>query len=104
MPYRYEPQPQHYAPPPPQPLYVDQYGRPVELVPIDSAPAPIQYMPHPFDQQQQQQPQPPQQHYARYAGPPQPMYYEHQAPPPVHHQQGGRYVYEDDGRGSVPRA
>jgi hypothetical protein len=104
MPYRYEPQPQHYAPPPPQTLYVDQYGRPVELVPIDSAPAPIQYMPHPFDQQQQQQPPPPQQHYARYAGPPQPMYYEHQAPPPVHHQQGGRYVYEDDGRGSVPRA
>jgi hypothetical protein len=99
MSYRYEPQPQHYAPPPPKPLYVDQYGRPVELVPIDSAPAPIQYMPHPFDHQQQQQ-----QHYARYPGPPQPMYYEHQAPPPVHHPQGGRYVYEDDGRGSVPRA
>jgi hypothetical protein len=107
MPYRYEPQPQHYAPPPPKPLYVDQYGRPIELVPIDSAPAPIQYMPHPFDQQQQQQQQhqpPPPQHYARYAGLPQPMYYEHQPPPPVHHQQGGRYVYEDDGRGSVPRA
>jgi hypothetical protein len=103
MPYRYEPQPQHYAPPPPKPLYVDQYGRPVELVPIDSAPAPIQYMPHPFDQQQQQQPPPPQ-HYARYPGHPQPVYYEQHQAAPVHHPQGGRYVYEDDGRGSVPRA
>jgi len=98
LPYRYEPQQQQYAPPPPKPRYVDQYGRPVELVPIDSAPAPIQYMPHPFDQQQQQQ----QQHYARYAGPPQPMYYEPQ-PAPVQHQQGGRYMYEDDERDSVPR-
>ena len=104
MSYRYEPQQQQYAPPQPKPRYVDQYGRPIELVPVDSAPAPIQYMPHPFDQQQQQ-PQQPEQHYARYAGPPpQPMYYEHQAAAPVHHPQGGRYVYEDDGRGSVPRA
>jgi hypothetical protein len=101
MPYRYE----SYPLPPPKPIYVDQYGRPVELIPIDAAPAPAQYMPHPYDLQQQQQ------QYARpaaYAGAPQysvappqqPVYYE-QAPPPVHH---GRYVYEDDGRGSVPRA
>jgi hypothetical protein len=104
-PYRaYDP----YAPQPPKPIYVDQYGRPVELIPIDAAPAPVQYMPHPYDQQQQQ--------YARsaaYAGPPQPQY---SAPPLQHHQQGGyyeqappmgmqqgRYVYEDEGRGSVPR-
>jgi hypothetical protein len=101
-----------YPPPPPRPIYVDQYGRPVELVPIDAAPAPVQYMPHPYDQQQQQQQQ--QQQYARpaaYAGAPQ-----FSAPPPQHQQQGGyyehappmpvrqeRYVYEDGGRGSVPR-
>ena len=103
MPYRYE----QYPPPPPKPIYVDQYGRPVELIPIDAAPAPVQYMPHPYELQQQQQQQ--QQQYGRpaaYAGAPQysvapqqPVYYE-QAPPA--HQ--GRYVYEDDGRGSVPRA
>jgi hypothetical protein len=98
-PYRYE----QYPPPPPKPIYVDQYGRPVELIPIDAAPAPVQYMPHPYDLQQQQQ------QYARpvtYAGAPQysgaaqqGVYYE-QAPLPV---QQGRYIYEDEGRGSVPR-
>ena len=98
LPYRYE----QYPPPPPKPIYVDQYGRPVELIPIDAAPAPVQYMPHPYDLQQQ---------YARpgaYAGAPQysapppqqPAVYYEQVPP-AHH---GRYVYEDDGRGSVPRA
>jgi hypothetical protein len=102
LPYRYE----QYPPPPPKPIYVDQYGRTVELIPVDAAPAPVQYMPHPYDLQQQQ--------YARsaaYAGAPQysvapsqqqpAVYYEQAPPPPVHQ---GRYVYEDDGRGSVPRA
>lgn len=107
MPYRYE----QYPPPPPKPIYVDEYGRPVELIPIDAAPAPVQYLPHPYDQQQQQH-----QAYARpgayagaqqYSAPPpqqqqQPVYYEQAPAPPAH--QGGRYVYEDDGRGSVPRA
>jgi hypothetical protein len=105
-PYRYE----QYPPlPQPKPIYVDQYGRPVELIPIDAAPAPVQYLPHPYDLQQQQQQQ--QQQYARpaayaggapqqYSAAPlqQPMYYE-QAPL----SQQGRYVYEDEGRGSVPR-
>lgn len=104
MSYRYE---QYPPPPPPKQIYVDQYGRPVELVPVDAAPAPVQYMPHPYDQQQQQQ-----QHYSHlgaYAGAPQysaapplqhqTVYYE-QPPAPAHQ---GRYVYEDDARGSVPR-
>lgn len=99
MPYRYE----QYPPPPPRPIYVDQYGRPVELIPIDAAPAPVQYMPHPYEQQQQQYARP-----AAYGGAPQysappqgSVYYEQ--PPPHGHQAQGRYVYEDDGRGSVPR-
>jgi hypothetical protein len=95
MPYRYE----QYPPPPPKPIYVDQYGRPVELIPVDAAPAPVQYLPHPYEQQQQ---------YARqavYASVQQPVYYEQQPPPQHGHGQGqqGRYVYEDEGRGSVPR-
>lgn len=48
---RYEP-----PPPPPKPIYYDEYGRRIELIPIvDSAPAPVQYAPHPFEQQQQQE-------------------------------------------------
>jgi hypothetical protein len=95
MPFRYE----QYPPPPPKPIYVDQYGRPVELIPVDAAPAPVQYLPHPYEQQQQ---------YARqavYASVQQPVYYEQQPPPQHGHGQGqqGRYVYEDEGRGSVPR-
>ena len=39
-----------YGHPPPQPTYVDEYGREIKLVPVDSAPAPIQYAPHPFEQ------------------------------------------------------
>ena len=40
-----------YGHAPPQPMYVDEYGREVKLVPMDSAPAPVQYAPHPFEQQ-----------------------------------------------------
>lgn len=36
----------------PQPIYVDQYGRPLELVPIDSGPPQVQYAPNPYEQQQ----------------------------------------------------
>ncbi|USW46981.1 Putative F-box-like domain superfamily protein [Septoria linicola] len=35
----------------PKPIYVDQYGRP--LIPVDAAPAPIQYAPNAYEQQQQ---------------------------------------------------
>jgi hypothetical protein len=98
MSYRYE----QYPPPPPKPKYIDQYGRPVELIPLDAASGPAQYMPQSYDLQQNQQ------HHSRpaaYAGVPQypaasqqPVRYE-QVPPA--HQRG--YVYEDDGRGGVPR-
>ncbi|KAF2210856.1 hypothetical protein CERZMDRAFT_99020 [Cercospora zeae-maydis SCOH1-5] len=50
MPHGYQ-----YERPAPKPLYVDQYGRP--LIPIDSAPAPIQYLPSPYEQQQRGRPQ-----------------------------------------------
>ncbi|KAI7660992.1 hypothetical protein KC318_g9724 [Hortaea werneckii] len=59
-----------YYPPPaaaaPQakPIYIDEHGRQLELIPIDDddespvaggpPPAPVQYAPHPFEQQQQQ--------------------------------------------------
>ncbi|TKA71640.1 hypothetical protein B0A55_07576, partial [Friedmanniomyces simplex] len=46
------------APPPTQPIYVDEYGRPLELIPIptvDAGPAPVQYVGHPYEQQQQVQ-------------------------------------------------
>ncbi|KAK6394977.1 hypothetical protein LTR65_001166 [Meristemomyces frigidus] len=103
MQYQYE-----QRPAPPKPIYVDEYGRPVELIPIDSAPAPVQYAPHPYDQQQQQQyarrPEPQQVAYGG-APPPgphyQPMYYEQAAPAPGGQQP--RYVYEDGARSSVPR-
>lgn len=100
-PYQYD-----YRTAQPKPIYVDEYGRPVELIPIDSAPAPVQYMPHPYEQQQQQQ-------YARRVEPQQPaygaapaphhqpMYYEQAAPVP--NGQQPRYVYDDGARSSVPR-
>ncbi|KAI7366949.1 hypothetical protein KC354_g3786 [Hortaea werneckii] len=67
-----------YYPPPaaaaPQakPIYIDEHGRQLELIPIDDddespaagpgpPPAPVQYAPHPFEQQQQQ-------HREQYAG------------------------------------
>ncbi|RMZ04872.1 hypothetical protein D0860_06188 [Hortaea werneckii] len=58
---------QHHDPPqPPKPIYIDEHGRQLELIPIDDhdenpaaapgpPPAPVQYAPHPFEQQQQQQ-------------------------------------------------
>lgn len=54
---QYAPAPRYeHPPPPPKQMYYDQYGRRVELIPIvDSAPAPVQYAPHPFEQQQQQE-------------------------------------------------
>lgn len=102
-PYQYEQRPA------PRPMYVDEYGRPIELIPIDSAPAPVQYAPHPFEQQQHQQ-------YASQAEPMaygsapsghvqpaydhrQPVYYEQAAPIAATQQ---RHVY-DDARSSVPR-
>ncbi|KAK5127081.1 hypothetical protein LTR85_008441 [Meristemomyces frigidus] len=99
--YQYE-----HRPAPPKPIYVDEYGRPVELIPIDAAPAPVQYAPHPYEQQLQQQqyarqlaysaaPPPGAQHYQ------QPMYYEQAAPAPGGQQ--ARYVYDDGARSSVPR-
>ena len=104
--HEYAPHGYQYERPAPQPIYVDQYGRP--LIPIDAAPAPVQYLPNPYEQQQQQ-------HYARpqeqpvytSAAPPQPhlqpvysdrrpVYYEQPAPPPQ------RYTYDD--RASVGRS
>ena len=98
----------------PKPVYVDEYGRPIELIPIDSAPAPVQYVPHPFEQQQQQQ-------YAR--RPEGHVAYASAVPPPAQHLQpayedrrvyfepagpapggvGQRFVYDDGARSSVPR-
>ncbi|KAK3670562.1 hypothetical protein LTR78_009530 [Recurvomyces mirabilis] len=53
--YGYHPAPSHPPPPPPhtRTVYVDQFGHPLELIPIDNAPAPIQYAPHPYEQQMQ---------------------------------------------------
>ena len=104
-----------YPRPPPQHKYVDEHGRELRLVPVDAAPAPIQYVPHPMEQQQQP--------YARhapptataYAGSPgapqyapypyedrRPMFYEAPAPaPPLPLDQ--RYGYDEMARGSVPR-
>lgn len=99
----------------PKPIYVDERGRPIELIPIDSAPAPVQYAPHPFEQQQQRQ-------YARqpevvaYTGAPplaaqyvqQPDYEDRRAA--VYYEPAGpalggqRFsVYDDGARSSVPR-
>lgn len=53
-----QPQPQHqhqyqYQPQHAKPVYVDEYGRRLELIPIpmqDAAPAPVQFVPHPWEQ------------------------------------------------------
>ena len=104
MQYQYE---QHPVPVP-KPVYVDEYGRRLELIPIDSAPAPVQYAPHPFEQQQQQYGA---RQVAYSAAPPpgvqyQPVYQYEQLPQQQQIMGGqpqARYVYDDGGRGSVPR-
>ena len=113
----HHPQPQ----PQPQTVYVDERGRQVELIPIDSAPAPIQYAPHPYEQAQQYARRQEanvytsapaaQTGYSAYGQPAyapqhaaygQPVYYE-QAPAAL--QQQLRYVaYDDSARSSVPRS
>ncbi|EMC93455.1 hypothetical protein BAUCODRAFT_37134 [Baudoinia panamericana UAMH 10762] len=110
-------------PAPSKPVYVDQYGRPLELIPIDAAPAPVQYAPHPYDQQQQQaqqqyghRPEPaklpygqPQsagmQYQPAYPADGRAMYYGQASPTAA--TPGGhalRYVYDDGARSSVPRS
>lgn len=94
----------------PKPIYVDEYGRPMELIPIDSAPAPVQYAPHPYDPQQYARhaepvaysaaPPPGAQYQPAYAGDGRPMYYG-QAAPAAGAQ--ARYVYDEGARSSVPR-
>ncbi|KAK4560646.1 hypothetical protein LTR86_005224 [Recurvomyces mirabilis] len=51
--YGYHPAPSHPLPTQTRTVYVDQFGHPLELIPIDNAPAPIQYAPHPYEQQMQ---------------------------------------------------
>lgn len=77
-----------YERPTTRPMYVDEYGR--ELIPIDSAPAPVQYVPHPYEQQQRQQ------HYAQPVPASrghvaQPVYYDYGGPPPTGHGAQGMY-------------
>jgi hypothetical protein len=92
-----------YGHPPPQPKYVDEYGREIKLVPVDSAPAPIQYAPHPFEQQSLS--------YARH-GPAAPDMYAGYPPAPQYAPQhlydaapAGAHAYAYDGGvyGSAPR-
>lgn len=87
-----------YERPAPQPIYVDQYGRPLELVPIDSNPPQVPYGLNPYEQQQ----------YGRRAE--QPVYTTvgPGAHIPVH---DGRYEHrthhsgwDDNARASVPRS
>lgn len=99
-----------YEQPPPlqqqqsKPIYIDEAGRRVELIPIEAAPAPVQYVPHPFDQQQQQAyaQRPPV--YGGMPGQPQwgqgfpPPPQQQQPPPPMSH----GYLY-DERMGSGPR-
>ncbi|KXT03941.1 hypothetical protein AC578_9271 [Pseudocercospora eumusae] len=97
-----------YERPASKPIYVDQYGRP--LIPIDSAPAPVQYAPNPYEQQQYARV--PEQHVYTTIAPPyhhqpvyddrRPVYYE----PVPYGASGGppRYAAYDDGRASVPRS
>ncbi|KAK4957161.1 hypothetical protein LTR10_005119 [Elasticomyces elasticus] len=116
VPYGYEQRPA----PMPKPFYVDQYGRPLELIPIDAAPAPVQYAPHPYEQQHQQHQYANRPEHAQvstqYAQAPQyqqvyadgrPMYYEPaspaSAPPPNGYVPRYTTVYDDGSRGSVPR-
>ncbi|EME87825.1 uncharacterized protein MYCFIDRAFT_213034 [Pseudocercospora fijiensis CIRAD86] len=97
-----------YERPASKPIYVDQYGRP--LIPIDAAPAPVQYAPNPYEQQQYTRV--PEQHVYTTIAPSshhqpvyddrRPVYYE-----PVPHGTSGippRYAAYDDGRASVPRS
>lgn len=90
----------------PKPIYVDQYGRPLELIPIDSAPAPVQYAPNPYEQQQYGRRHEPavypthvQPIYDDRRDDRRPVYYE----PVSHPGNGVRYAY-DDARASVPRS
>lgn len=97
----------------PKPIYVDQYGNPLELIPIDSAPAPVQYAPSPYDQQQYGRRHDPtvyttlppgaqlQPVYDDRRDDRRPVYYE-----PVSHASNGalRYAYDNDARASVPRS
>lgn len=48
-------EPHRHATSAPPPTYVDEYGRPMELIPIvdDAPPAPVQYKPHPYELAQQ---------------------------------------------------
>lgn len=90
-----------YERPAPQPIYVDQYGRP--LIPIDAAPAPVQYLPNPYEQQHYARPQEQpvytsaasQSHLQPVYSDRRPVYYEQPAPP-------ARYTYDD--RASVGRS
>lgn len=92
--YQYE-----RVPPQPKPIYVDQYGRPLELIPIDSAPAPAQYAPIPYDHHQYGRPV--EQSVYPVAQQPyedrRPVYYEQVSP------SGSRYAYDHIARGSLPR-
>ncbi|KAK3722206.1 hypothetical protein LTR37_002639 [Vermiconidia calcicola] len=85
----------------PKPVYVDEYGRPVRLIPIDDGIAPVQFLPHPYEQQQharaplQQQQQMLPAYEERRS-----LYYE-----PVGTTQAvPAYAYDDGARSSVPRA
>ncbi|EME49965.1 hypothetical protein DOTSEDRAFT_68697 [Dothistroma septosporum NZE10] len=97
---------QYEQPVPPKMIYVDQYGRPLELIPIDSATAPVQYATNPYEQQQygRQHEQPmytsaaPAAHLQPVYDDRRPMYYEPIPPNGVTQ----RYTY-DDARASVPR-
>lgn len=98
-----------YERPAPQPIYVDQYGRPLELVPIDPVPAQTQYAPGLYERQQ----------YDRRAE--QPLYpmmalgahIQHDDRRPVYYEplpanaNGASQCYpgwDDNGRASVPRS
>ena len=99
---------------PPQPKYVDEHGRELRLVPVDSAPAPVQYVPHPMEQPHQQYAQRAAPPAGVYAGSPlapqyppyayddrRPVYYE--APGPGAPPSEQHYGYDNVMRGSVPR-
>lgn len=99
----------HYQHPAPQTIYLDQNGRP--LIPVDSAPAPVHYAPHPYEQQQYVRKPPehqvygavvPQQHLQPVYDQSRTVRYEQHAPYPGN-ALPARYSY-DDGRASVPRS
>lgn len=93
-----------YERPAPQPIYVDQYGRPLELIPIDSAPAQLQYAPTSYEPQQHdrraEQPVYPTMAHAVHMQPVhddrRPVYYE-QVPP-------NYTAWNEKARASVPRS